>query len=293
MELMKNVTEPHLTANLTVSSFWQIDKLEIWMLTFNFLCGVPTHSYVIWLIVTGTGSGIALEFFNLNMSVCGIFFSMESLFSLVSNWFTFRSLAAITHFLVGFTVTGHPLFQCLICIERYLAVVHPVTFLKYKPLRYRVICCTLAWIYIFGYSLFCMFSFLSFTLYIYIWFISLQFVIYFPIQLFCLVAVIRALKQLGPGERRREREEENHMKRKAFYVIRITTASLFITYVPFIITGFHSVATQQNIQIAWSFSYICFMLAGFVQPGLYLYRTGKLSSFCSPEFKRQILEHVC
>ncbi len=30
--------------------------------------------------------------------------------------------------------------------ECYLAVVHPVIFLKYKPLRYRVICCTVAWI---------------------------------------------------------------------------------------------------------------------------------------------------
>ncbi len=52
MELMKNFTETHSSANLTVSSFWKIDILEIWMLTFNFLSGLPTHSYVIWLIVT-------------------------------------------------------------------------------------------------------------------------------------------------------------------------------------------------------------------------------------------------
>ncbi|KAJ8397590.1 hypothetical protein AAFF_G00438660 [Aldrovandia affinis] len=32
------------------------------------------------------------------------------------------------------------LFQCCICVERYLAVLHPLTFLRYRPLRYRVGC---------------------------------------------------------------------------------------------------------------------------------------------------------
>ncbi len=288
MELMNNFTELHSSANLTVSSFWKIDILEIWMLTFNFLSGIPTHAYVIWLIITGTGSGFALEFFNLNMAVCGIFFSVDSLLTLVTKWFPFPSLTAVTQFLFGLVVSGHPLFQCLICVERYLAVVHPVIFLKFKPLRYRVICCTVAWIIIFGSCLFCMFSFLSFTVQTYIWFYSLQFILYFSIQLFCLVAVLRVLKQSGPGERVRGRGEENHMKRRAFYVIRVTTSSLVITYVPFTVTGLHSIATLQNIQIAWSLSYILFVLAGFVQPVLYLHRTGKLPFFCSP--KKNITE---
>ncbi|KAL1253304.1 hypothetical protein QQF64_017997 [Cirrhinus molitorella] len=113
----------------------------------------------LWLL-EGTGGGVALEFFNLNLSVCEI----------------------------GLVFTGRPLFQCLICVERYLAVVHPVTFLKYKPLRYR-------------------------------------FLLALSIQLFCLVAVLRALKQSGPGERRRERMEENPMKRRAFHLILISTSS--------------------------------------------------------------------
>ncbi len=98
MELMNNFTELHSSANLTVSSFWKIDILEIWMLTFNFISGIPTHAYVIWLIITGTGSGFALEFFNLNMSVCGIFFSVNSLLTLVTKWFPFPSLTAVTVF---------------------------------------------------------------------------------------------------------------------------------------------------------------------------------------------------
>ncbi|KAL0163207.1 hypothetical protein M9458_042603, partial [Cirrhinus mrigala] len=33
-----------------------------------FLLGFPINSYVIWLVVTGTGNGIAAEFFSLNLS---------------------------------------------------------------------------------------------------------------------------------------------------------------------------------------------------------------------------------
>ncbi|XP_046731182.1 uncharacterized protein LOC124402280 isoform X4 [Silurus meridionalis] len=35
---------------------------------------------------------------------------------------------------------SRPLFQCCVCVERYVAVIHPVIFLKYKPLRYRITC---------------------------------------------------------------------------------------------------------------------------------------------------------
>ncbi len=58
----------------------------------------------------------------------------------------FRELRASLSLAMGLTITGRPLFQCLMCAERYLAVVHPVIFLKYKPLRYRVICSTAVWI---------------------------------------------------------------------------------------------------------------------------------------------------
>jgi len=102
------------------------------------------------------------------------------------------------------------------CVERYLAVVHPVTFLKFKPLRYRVICCTAAWIIISGSCLVCMFTTSQVNSYIYIFFYSVQFLLFLSIQLFFLVAVLRALKQSGPGERGRDREEENSLFHKTF-----------------------------------------------------------------------------
>ncbi|ROL50001.1 Uracil nucleotide/cysteinyl leukotriene receptor [Anabarilius grahami] len=267
-----NFTTPESS---TTYSFGLFDILEMYAHSISFLLGLPTHFYVLWLIITGSGAASAL--FKLNLSVCEIGICMSSLIFLLSFWFS--GLITLISFLVGLGITCRPLFQCLMCVERYLAVVHPVTFLKYKPLRYRVICCTVAWIITLGSCFFSMFllpNSIEQT-----WFYSLQFIFFFIIQLFCLVAVLRALKQSGPGERGREREEENHMKRRAFYVILITTVNMVIIYVPYIITGLFTIVTKQNIPALLCICVLCFLLAGFVQPVLYLFNAKKLSCLCS------------
>ncbi len=268
-----NFTSPETSTNSTTQSIGIIDYLEICVYSINFMVGLPTHSYVTWLIVTGTRNGVASEFFNLNLSVCEIGICLNCLFFIVS--FFISSITELPLFSLGLVFAGRPLFQCLICVERYLAVVHPVTFLKFKPLRYRVICCTVAWIITLGSCLCCMLSSISNISYVYAWF-SLQFLLLFSIQLFCLVAVLRALKQSGPGERKKE----NPMKRRAFHLILITSVSILIVHVLLIITGFYSILIQ-NIQALWFIFLICYALAGFVQPVLYLHRSGKLSCHCS------------
>ncbi|XP_052443606.1 uracil nucleotide/cysteinyl leukotriene receptor-like [Carassius gibelio] len=265
---MSNFTENFTTSvDFTTQSIGLVDIINISMYSISFLFGLPTHSYVIWLITRGSGSGFVSEFFIFNLSICEICNCLNNLICIFDRFIPCKHLGS---FLSGLAITGSPLFQCLICVERYLAVLHPVTFLKYKPLRYKLICCSMAWIITLGSCLSCMLTFVFF--YVYVCFFSLQYMFFISFQLFCLVAVLRALKQSGPGERAREREEENHMKRRAFYLILITTVSMVITYVPYIIAGFTFILTQHHIRELFSFSIICNVLAGFVQPVLYLHR---------------------
>ncbi len=176
-----NFTTPETSTNSTMDSFDLITRLCVSSL--NFLVGLPTHSYVIWLIIKGT-SGVASEFFNLNFSLCEIGNCLKGLFVLLSFWFS--SLKTLSQILQGLSITGRPLFQCLMCAERYLAVVHPVTFLKFRPLRYRVICSTAVWIITCGSCLFCLLILMSFVRNIYTWFFLMQFLLFFSIQ-FCFV----------------------------------------------------------------------------------------------------------
>ncbi|XP_051734821.1 uracil nucleotide/cysteinyl leukotriene receptor-like [Ctenopharyngodon idella] len=272
-----NFTTPETSTNSATQSIGLVEILEFCVYSIGFLVGLPTHSYVIWLIITGAGSGVASEFLILNLSVSETGFCVNCLMFVLSVWFSF--ILQFKLFLVGLITTGRPVFQCLICVERYLAVVHPVTFLKFKPLRYRVICCTAAWIIILGSCLRCMYTIDPHNT-VQMWFLSVQFLLFFFIQLFCLVVVLRALKQSGPGERWREREKENHMKRRAFYLILITTVTMVITYVPYSIAGFFTVVGKNLIPAYWFPGLVCYVLSGFVQPVLYLHRTGKLSCPC-------------
>ncbi len=181
------------------------------------------------------------------------------------------SITVFPLFLLGLVFTGHPLFQCLICVERYLAVVHPVTFLKYKPLRYRVICCTVAWLITLGSCFLCLYMSQIHTQ-----FLSVQFLLAISTQLFCLVTVLRAMKQSGPGERGRERKEENYMNRRAFLIILINTVTTtIICPVCYCRISYHSNKPTYLCNLDHWFDLLC--LASFFQPVLYLHRAGKLS----------------
>ncbi|XDV38348.1 hypothetical protein PO909_007787 [Leuciscus waleckii] len=170
-------------------------------------------------------------------------------------------------------ITGRPLFQCLICVERYLAVVHPVTFLKFKPLRYRVICCIAAWIITLASCLFCMFIVISLNTSPHARLFTVQFLLFPFVQLFFLVAVLIGLKQSGPGEN--DKEKVNQMKRRAFNHILITTVAVVIIFVPYKISAF--ILTQQHISALQFIASIGYLLDGFVQPVLFLRRTGKIT----------------
>ncbi|ROJ30586.1 G-protein coupled receptor 4 [Anabarilius grahami] len=246
--------------------------IEINLLYFlSVVLGLPTNSYVIWLIVSGKRNELAAKFFSLNLAVCEILLCVEIVLIFLSYEFEFL-WTAVSAF-DGLAFIGHPQFLCLICFERYLAVVHPVTFLKFKPLRYRVICSVIVWVASFGFGG----IFIFFTMFqpmFYLVFLFTQFFFFLCIQLFCLVAVLRALKQSGPGER--GREEENHMKSRAFYLILITTVTMLIAYAPYLILLALFMTTGSTDTLLSIISCLCFSLAGFVQPLLFLYRMRKL-----------------
>ncbi|ROJ30589.1 Chemokine XC receptor 1 [Anabarilius grahami] len=245
---------------------------------FSLIVVLPENSYVIWLIVTGAGNGVASEFFSLNLSICEILLCLQSFLSLVAR--AFRGVWFFVGFLTGIPITGRPLFQCLICVERYLAVVQPVTFLKYKPLRYRVICSTAAWIMILVSCVFASFTVFKFQMYLFVCYCLSQALLTFCIMLFCCLAVLRALKQSGPGEKRRE--EENNMKRRAFKIIVMIIMAMLLIYASYLFTGLSYALTDELILTLWCIGQICFLLGGLVQPLLYLHRNGNLSLCKTP-----------
>ena len=96
--------------------------------------GLPANLWVVWLITHGTKDSLAAELFHLNMAIC------ETLFLFLGCTLDLYCIFDLTHCgpvvvllvnefwaLISF---GRPLLQCCICVERYLAVIHPLTFIR-------------------------------------------------------------------------------------------------------------------------------------------------------------------
>ncbi|XP_055771389.1 P2Y purinoceptor 4-like [Salvelinus fontinalis] len=246
----------------------------------NLILGLPTNVYVVWLIVTGAGGTMASDFFSLNLSVSEILYILSNLMLIVHyNIQDNGAFWSVGTFFEGFNLFGRPLFQCCICVERYLAVVHPVTFLKYKPLRYRVGCCGVVWLILLGS---CFVNMLS--NYESAWFFCLIFNLFtLSVMLLCCLAVLWALKRPGPGEGEREGEGMNNMKLRAFRIISMITVSMIVNYVPLVLllVSYHFIEPVEYFKG----SSICFFItvvSGFVQPLLYLHRSGKLPCVTGP-----------
>lgn len=139
---------------------------------------------------------------------------------------------------------------------------------RFKPLKYKVAQCGLAW---------CTF-FLTVLL---LWTLSPQiiallwFVPTLCMLLYCYFSVLYSLKRPGPGEREgEERRQGDRMKRKAFNIILVHLACFLVNYLPALIV--QNVKTQiymsSNVLDLMKLGIVC----GHVQPLLYLHRAGKL-----------------
>ncbi|KAJ8011174.1 hypothetical protein DPEC_G00055430 [Dallia pectoralis] len=274
-------TDSNSTLLVHVTGIYRFWPIWTAALTGEILLGLPINVYVLWMIVNSAGATVATEIFALNLSVSEIIFCLSAALKMLSIYLPVKSVAltSVGWFSLGSIFTSRPVFQCCICVERYLAVVHPVTFLKYRPLRYRLACSGLAWLIVLG---FCLryglladirpptaYLFLGFTL------------VVFSVMLFCCLAVLRALKRPRPGDG--DREGTDGVKTKAFRIISVILVTMVINYLPMLIL----IPFEQNfdgdyIYLAIALFVVFMVVTGFVQPLLFLHKAGKLPCICSP-----------
>ena len=95
--------------------------------------GLPANLWVMWLITHGTKDSLVAELFHLNMVICETLFLLGTPLQLYCLFDPADSGPAVLMLVMELWVLiwfGRPLFQCSICVERYLAVVHPLTFIR-------------------------------------------------------------------------------------------------------------------------------------------------------------------
>lgn len=244
----------------------------------NLIFGLPANMLVLWLILAGPGDKAA-EIFSLSQAICEVSISMTNVPSLIiintgmSNVASFTYIWYALRFSWGFLFSGRPLFMSCVCLERYLAVVHPVTFLKYKVLRHRLAVCIISWLIVLVCCIILLWVPYPASEYVCFGMSST----WFLVQLFCCVETLGALIRPGPGEGNQESNGMISAKLKAFRIIVITTVSVALTYIPYIISIvlFGHLSEEDSSKLFCIAAYTT-LVAGFIPAGLYIHRAGKL-----------------
>jgi len=146
------------------------------------------------------------------LTFCGLYSENREVILIAGNLF------------ISVTWFGEMFFHMLTCVERYLAIVHPITYISLRSdtwIRIRNICIGCVWLLCFagiGLIMCDLFAFLNF------WLLVLS----ITVVSFCSISAQRVLIRPTPGEQGRERVDQS--KQRAFYTILLILGVLFLRF---------------------------------------------------------------
>lgn len=179
----------------------------------------------------------------------------------------------------AFSSPGQNLFHVLTCIERYLAVVHPITYLGLRQeggVRVRNISTGCVWLFCFvSLSFSKLFNkFLAFMTH------CCLLVFYVCVATYCSLSVLCILIRPGPGKGDQERERMDQTKKRAFHTITAIMGALWLRFVGILVSSQLNESVQNLTACAVVVSAVWLTVpCSLVLPLLFLHRAGILT-FC-------------
>ncbi|XP_029283333.1 P2Y purinoceptor 4-like [Cottoperca gobio] len=235
----------------------------------NFVLGLPVNAWTVWLIAHSPHSVKASEVFTLNLALLECVYSLLSFLRPLNYYFIKHAfLYTFNLFFYGLLSAGQPLFQACVCVERYLAVVHPVSYLRWNSVRPRLCALPLVWGLTF---VFCVCNVLKL-----VFVFPVVFLLLLLLQGLCCVRILQVLRQPGPGDG--SKQEVDPAKKQAFVTVLVIQVMMVLNYLPTVLAvplrgrlRRHAYLCQL-IPASLSFS----VFGSFIQPLMYLMRRGKL-----------------
>lgn len=244
------------------------------------LISVPINGWVLWLMISSPFFWTdRMEVFQFQLVLAEILIAFLEM-PMIAFFFLNTNRVSIVIKFAESVIIARNEFQSFVCVERYLAVVRPVQYLRYKPLRYRMSFCCLVWlqiIVIVGVQMhLCSESEISVSLHM------MSFVYNFATNTFCCLSVLRALKQPSPGQR--EKERSSLIKKRAFNIVLIFQVTTFLGYIPLItVLVLKSSIDRNMLCILQPLTYCMMVWFGAIHPILYLRRARK----------QLVINHLC
>ncbi|KAI4876719.1 hypothetical protein NFI96_000423 [Prochilodus magdalenae] len=270
-----------MNSTLTTSTSLVFPALIISSHVLNFLLGLPLNVYIIVLLFPGRGGMDSADVFSWNQAISEIFFVLFGPFHALCVAKPNLCIYEPFGFFFGISSSSRCLFQSCVCLEWYLAVVHPVTFLRYKPLRYRVACSIAVWMcsLAMGVIYSCMLRNLPFVVFAVVHLIALV------VDGFCCVSILRKLRNPGPRDMERDAGEMDTVKKKAFQVVSVNLLTFLLQNIPLPVAyGFQKVLSRYVFDVVSVFGMVTNTVTGLFQSAYSLYRAGKLPIIQSTSF---------
>ncbi|KAK2911445.1 hypothetical protein Q8A67_003578 [Cirrhinus molitorella] len=189
----------------------------------NMFLGIPANIMVLWLIRKNKGDSSTSDIFIIHLAVLDTFFCLIPPLELANIvYLTTSSTWYVLRFFYG-VKDSSPLFLSCICLDRYMAVRHPITFTNLKDKRHRSVCAGVVWFITLVYAAAkCVGNIPNFEKVF-----TVMILAAFAFMLFCNVSILWALRQSAPG-----RDERHPVKKKAFKMVLIILAIIVINYFP-------------------------------------------------------------
>uniref|UniRef100_W5NM61 G-protein coupled receptor 4-like n=2 Tax=Lepisosteus oculatus TaxID=7918 RepID=W5NM61_LEPOC len=242
---------------------------------FNVFLGLPANVMILWFILRKKSESSTSDIFIFNLAVLDGFFGCMVPIDLV-NMFLLnnKDIWYILMFTYGIKDMGGPLFLSCVCLDRYVAVLHPITFTGLKDHKYRAACSVVVLVITLAYAIAKAIGGIENFEKVF----TVSILTAFAFMVFCNISILWALKRSGPGK-----DEMHPMKKKAFKMVLSILAIIVFNYLPpvalFPFQQYYSVDVFKCYIQPFAFSFI--NISSSTQPLLYLSRVKKIHCFPS------------
>ncbi|XP_063077045.1 lysophosphatidic acid receptor 6-like [Engraulis encrasicolus] len=245
----------------------------IWAV-FSVLCGCvgfPASVWLLWVLVQRQRSGLTNDTYMLNLTVMDLIINVLTTPFLI-NYFVLRNdfLMSLGELLHCFSVIGRPLFMTCICVDCFMAVVYPITYMKMKRYRYRLLSCVAVW----GITL-CVGMINAFIMRSFSPISAIVCLPLIPTIAICDFAILYTLRKPDPSGR----SEVHPQKQSALQTITNSLVMTLVCYLPTMTVGPFLVFIP-NDQFVYCviglLVYTAPLLGGIIMPLLQLHSLGRL-----------------
>ncbi|XP_036378241.1 P2Y purinoceptor 1-like [Megalops cyprinoides] len=190
---------------------------------FNLVVGFPANALVMWQVMRKKTDSSTSDIFIFNLAIFDAYFCLMTPIELVNRLILNDSgIGYFQRFAYGIKDVS-PLFLTCICLDRYVAVVHPIVFTGIRDNKIRIAFSLLVWALALAYSLTKSILGVGSTTYAFTGLILSAFFI----MVFCNLSIIWVLRRSVIGK-----EEMHPMKKKAFRMVIIVLAIIVFNYLP-------------------------------------------------------------